>query len=423
MLALIAVVALLFALFFSGLEVAFLTANRLQIELDQKIGTIPGKIIGFFHERPTWFIGTTLIGNIGAVILFTFMVTQIVVNQYSDTEESIGILSILIVGLTIVISLFLLYTIEFASKSIFVIKSNDVLNWMAIPFTIIAIVIFPVVYAVITLVKFITVSFLGAEYSHEKPVFGLTNLNVYLQTIHRIRREEETIEVEKKMLSNAIEFKNVRVRDCMIPRTEIVAIPVSSTIKDLQDTFIASGHSKVIVFRDSIDDVAGYCHSSALFRKPATIDEILTPIVTIPETTLAKELMIRLINERKSLAIAVDEFGGTSGMVSMEDVIEEIFGEIEDEHDEDDLIEQKISEHAYLLSARLEIDYLNETYHWGLPTGDYETLGGLILEHVRDIPKPGETVEIKPYTFIVQATEEARINTIKMVIDKSYKKS
>jgi CBS domain containing-hemolysin-like protein len=162
--------------------------------------------------------------------------------------------------------------------------------------------------------------------------------------------------------------------------------------------------------------VIGYCHSSALFKRPKKIEEILTPIVTVTETTLANELMIRLINERKSLAIVVDEFGGTSGLISMEDVIEEIFGEIEDEHDEDDLIEQKLDENIFLLSARLEIDYLNETYGWDLPTGDYETLGGLILERFRDIPKAGDTIEIPPFTFIIQSTGETRINTIKAII-------
>jgi putative hemolysin len=202
----------------------------------------------------------------------------------------------------------------------------------------------------------------------------------------------------------------------MIPRTEIISVGSESGIKKLQEAFVESGHSKIIIFRDSIDDVIGYCHSSALFKRPQKIEEILTPIITVPETTLANELMIRFINERKSLAIVVDEFGGTSGLISMEDVIEEIFGEIEDEHDEDHLIEQKIDDRTYLLSARIEIDYLNETYGWQLPTGDYETLSGLILEHARDIPKPGETIEIPPFTFIIQATLETRINTVKLIL-------
>jgi CBS domain containing-hemolysin-like protein len=293
---------------------------------------------------------------------------------------------------------------------------------MAIPFALLSVLLFPLVFSIISLAKFIIVSVLRLEYSKEKPVFGLTDVNQYLMTLHKIKPDDEDIELDKKIFHNALEFRSVRVRDCMIPRTEIVAVSLDSGIKKLQEAFVESGHSKIIIFRDSIDDVIGYCHSSALFKRPQKIEDILTPIVTVPETTLANELMIRLINERKSLAIVVDEFGGTSGLVSMEDVIEEIFGEIEDEHDQDDLIEQKLDDNTYLLSARLEIDYLNETYKWTLPTGDYETLGGLILAYMEDLPKAGETIEIAPFTFVIQSTGENRINTVKVIVasDSEY---
>jgi CBS domain containing-hemolysin-like protein len=205
----------------------------------------------------------------------------------------------------------------------------------------------------------------------------------------------------------------------MIPRTEIVAVGLDSSLDMLREAFMESGHSKIIVYKDSIDDVVGYCHSSALFKKPTRIEEILTPIITIPETTLAKELMVRFINEHKSLAAVVDEFGGTSGIVSMEDVIEEIFGEIEDEHDENTEIELQLGRNTWLLSARLEIDYLNETYGWNLPTGDYDTLSGLILSYTEDLPKSGETVRIPPFTFVVQATEENRINTVRLYVESN----
>jgi CBS domain containing-hemolysin-like protein len=295
------------------------------------------------------------------------------------------------------------------------------LSIMAIPFSIVAIILFPLVFGIISLSKLVIVSVLKLEYSQDKPVFGLTDVNQYLKLIHRMKPDERNIELDKKILNNALEFRSVRVRDCMIPRTEITAVSMDGGIKKLQEAFVESGHSKIIVFRDTIDDVIGYCHSSALFKKPRTIEEILTPIITVPETTLANELMIKLINERKSMAIVVDEFGGTSGLISMEDVIEEIFGEIEDEHDEDNLIEQKIDDNTYILSARLEIDYLNETYGWNLPTGDYETLGGLILENSRDIPKKGETIKIAPFVFNIIATEETRISTVRVSIENTDK--
>jgi putative hemolysin len=410
------VASLIFAIFFSGMEVAFLSANKLQIELQGKQGNVAGRIMTFFIGRPTWFIGTTLIGNIGALILFSALSTQLVVSWLVHVWPSLTSVWLTIVVLTVLLTIVVLYTAEFLSKSLFVINSNKMITILAIPFALFAVILFPLVYAVISFSKLIIVSFLKLEYSQEKPVFGLTDVNQYLKIIHRIRPDEENIELDKKILNNALEFRSVRVRDCMIPRTEIIAVDLNDGIKKLQEAFVDSGHSKIIIYRESIDDVIGYCHSSALFKRPHKIEEILTPIVTVPETTLANELMIRLINERKSLAIVVDEFGGTSGLISMEDVIEEIFGEIEDEHDEDHLIEQKLSDRTFLLSARLEIDYLNETYGWNLPTGDYETLGGLILEHARDIPKPGETIEIPPYTFIVQATEETRINTIRVEV-------
>ena len=205
----------------------------------------------------------------------------------------------------------------------------------------------------------------------------------------------------------------------MIPRTDIVAVEVEDNIEELKEVFAESGHSKIIVYRDTIDDVIGYCHQLELFKKPKTIEEILTPIIIVPESALANELLIQFIQERKSLALVVDEFGGTSGIVSMEDIIEEIFGEIEDEYDSDDLIEQKISEHEFLLSARHEIDYLNDKYGWELPLGDYETLSGLILSYTENLPKKGESIIIGPYTFAVVSKQEHRIDSLRLKINPS----
>jgi putative hemolysin len=288
---------------------------------------------------------------------------------------------------------------------------------MALPFAFVSVILFPVVFTVISLARFIIHHVFGLEYSKERPVFGLTDVNHYLKSMHRVKQTDRNLELDKKIFKNALEFKSVRIRDCMIPRTEIVAVGLDAGLQKLQEAFMESGHSKIIVFKDSIDDIVGYCHSSALFKKPARIEEILTPIIIIPETTLAKELMVRFINEHKSLAAVVDEFGGTSGIVSMEDVIEEIFGEIEDEHDENTEIELQLDKNTWLLSARLEIDYLNDVYGWRLPTGDYDTLSGLILSFTEDLPKAGETIQIPPYIFVVQATEENRISTIKLIVD------
>lgn len=238
----------------------------------------------------------------------------------------------------------------------------------------------------------------------------------------KVRHENQEIDLDKKILTNALEFRTVRIRDCMIPRTEIVAIGQEEGIARLKEAFVESGHSKILIYKKPIDDVIGYCHSSALFKKPESIEQILTPIIVVPATMMANDLMVQFIKERKSLAIVVDEFGGTSGMVSMEDVIEEIFGEIEDEHDADDLVEQKIDSYTFLFSARLEIDYLNEHYSLQLPTGDYETLGGLILSYTEDFPKQGEVIYLAPYELTIQKTLDNRIDTVRLVIDPALLK-
>lgn len=412
--------SLFFSIFLSGIEVALLSASKEHLELQGKNGKVSARIMSFFVKKPTWFIGTTLIGNIASLLLFGIFTTVSLLSWYESAFAALSLTVLIpIVVLTFVLSIIILYTVEFFSKSFFIINSDKMVRAMAWPFLIIFVVMFPVVFTIVSLARFIINYVFGLEYSKEKPVFGLTDVNQYLKSMHRIKQVDRDLELDKKIFKNALEFKSVRIRDCMIPRTEIVAVGLDAGLQKLHEAFLESGHSKIIVFKDSIDDVVGYCHSSALFKKPVRIEEILTPIIVIPETTLARELMVRFINERKSLAAVVDEFGGTSGIVSMEDIIEEIFGEIEDEHDEDTEIEFQLDKNTWLLSARLEIDYLNDTYGWKLPTGDYDTLSGLILSFTEDLPKTGETIRIPPFTFIVQATEENRINTVKLIVEET----
>src|SRR5690606_6551841 len=238
------------------------------------------------------------------------------------------------------------------------------------------------------------------DYSEDKPVFKITDLNSFIQT-NLTDHTDEQVEIDTEIFENAVEFKTIRIRDCMVPRTDIVAVEIDEPIAELSKIFIESGHSKIVVYKDNIDEVVGYCHHLELFKKPKAIKDILTPIIIVPETALANDLLVQFISERKSLALVVDEFGGTGGIVSMEDVIEQIFGEIEDEYDSDDLLEQKISEQEYLLSARHEIDYLNEKYHWNLPSGDYETLSGLVLSMTEEIPRKGDTITVGEFSFTI----------------------
>lgn len=409
---------LLSSAFFSGIEIAYLSANKLQVELRGKQGVLHGRIFSYFFKNSSLFIGTTLIGNTISLVLYGIFMAQLIEPQLRIWLPEILVSDGPILVLqTIISTLLVLFTAEFLPKSLFLINPNQMLAAFAIPFMLVSILLSPIVYFIVTLSKFVIVYILRLEYSDEKPIFDLTDLNNFVKNMHRISHEDDEVELDAKIFHNALEFKTVKVRECMIPRTEIVSLEINQGIDALRAAFVDSGHSKIIIYKETIDDITGYCHSSALFNKPSKIEEILTPIITVPETTLANELMIRFINERKSLAAVVDEFGGTSGIVSMEDVIEEIFGEIEDEHDEDDLVEYKINENTYLLSARHEIDYLNDKYEWELPIGEYETLGGLILSYTEDIPKPGDTFSIPPFTFNIHSTEDNRINVVKLEVN------
>ncbi|MCX8491136.1 MAG: hemolysin family protein [Cyclobacteriaceae bacterium] len=411
-------ITLAFSFFFSGIEIAFLSANKLQIELQGKQGVLWGRIMSAFLKRQSWFIGTTLIGNTLALVLFgIYMAQQIEPWLASNLPQSINDEVFILVFQTLISTLLILFTAEFLPKSLFLINPNLMLATLAVPFRIIYIILAPLTFSIVYLSKIFIIYVLRIEYSEEKPVFALTDLNNYLKSMLKVRHEDEDVGLDKKIFHNALEFKTVRIRDCMIPRTEVTAVDVKEDIDKLTDAFIQSGHSKILVYKESIDNVIGYCHSSALFKKPQHIEDILTPINIVQETMMANQLMVQLIKEQKSLALVVDEFGGTSGIVSMEDVIEEIFGEIEDEHDDDDLVEEKIDKNTYLFSARLEVDYLNDHYKWELPKGDYETLAGLILSYTEDFPAEGETVVIPPYSFTIQKTENKLINTVKLTVD------
>lgn len=411
-------ITLAFSFFFSGIEIAFLSANKLQIELQGKQGVLWGRIMSYFLKRQSWFIGTTLIGNTLALVLFGIYMAQLIEPWLaSNLPQSINDEVFILIFQTLISTLLILFTAEFLPKSLFLINPNLMLAALAVPFRIIYFILAPLTFSIVYLSKIVIIHVLRIEYSEEKPVFALTDLNNYLKSMLKVRHDDEDVGLDKKIFHNALEFKTVRIRDCMIPRTEVTAIDVEEGIDKLRDSFIQSGHSKVLIYKETIDNVIGYCHSSALFKKPQRIEEILTPINIVQETMMANNLMVQLIKEQKSMALVVDEFGGTSGIVSMEDVIEEIFGEIEDEHDDDDLVEEKIDDTTYLLSARLEIDYLNDHYKWQLPRGDYETLAGLILSYTEDFPAEGETVAIPPYSFTIQKTENKLINTVKLTVD------
>ena len=411
------IIAMVFSAFFSGVEMAFVSSNKLYFELKAKQNILSAKIIANFNQSPSQFIGTMLIGNTLSLVAYGIFMEEflhhlILANLPLITNEIIARLIASIIATIIILT-----TSEFTPKSIFLINPDAILEFLAIPIWIINTLMFPLVWLTVGLSKWFITRVLRLSYSEEKPAFGLTDLNHYLQNLNRKVSTEEENEVDTKIFHNALEFKQVKVRDCMIPRTEITAIEIEEGIEGLKKVFVESGHSKVLVYKETLEEVVGYCHSLALFKKPKDIPSILTSIPIVPEAMPANDLMLKFSKERKSLAIVVDEFGSTSGLVSMEDVMEQIFGEIQDEFDDtEDWIEKRLDEHTFILSGRHEIDYLNEKYNWNLPEGDYETLGGMLIHLYEDIPAVNEVITLSAFQFQIMTVTDARIDTIKVII-------
>ena len=411
---LIIIVSLLASGFFSGTEIAFVSSDKLIFELDREKGKISGRILSGLIRKPSHFISTLLMGNnLAHVVYGIFMANLFEPVLAGNLPAMINNQTTIFLLQTLLATLIVVITAEFIPKSLFYINPYTFLSWLAIPIFICYWILFPVVFVVVAISKFMITRILGQEFKEDKPVFGLTDLNNFIQNQLSEKNTQNTMELDTRILSNALEFKTVKVRECMIPRTDIRAVDIQDDIEVLKKEFIDSGFSKILVYRDSIDEIIGYCHTLALFKKPKNIESILTPVLIVPETMPANELLVQFITDRKSIALVVDEFGGTAGIVTMEDIMEEIFGEIEDEHDEQDLIEQKMDDRNFLLSARLEIDYLNEKYALGIPEGDYDTLGGYILSITQNVPSVNEDIVNDQFIFHIVSRDENKINLVK----------
>lgn len=410
-------ISLIFSAIFSGVEIAFVSANKLQIELQNQQGSLTGRILSKFIKNPSRFIAMMLVGNTVALVVYGIFMAKLIEPwlMVQLPEPLVNDVTVLLLQ-TIISTILVLVTAEFMPKSLFLIDPNAILSFFALPLRLLYVLMLPVVWIVVSLSRFMITKVLRLDYSEDRAVFGLTDLSNFIQN-SLTQHEDSNVEMDTEIFTNALEFKTIKVRECMIPRTDIKAVSIEDDMEELRQAFIESGHSKIMVYKESIDDIIGYCHSSALFKKPKTIEAILTPITIVPEVMLANELMIQFITERKSVALVVDEFGGTSGIVTMEDIIEEIFGEIQDEHDVEEWVEQKIDARNYLLSARHEIDYINDKYNWTLPEGDYDTLNGLLLSVTEEIPNVDDVVNIPPYRFTVVSTQENRIDVVKLTIE------
>jgi len=362
-------ICLIFSGFFSGMEIAYISADKLRIEmLSQKKGLMASSL-SYFQRHRARFLSTTLVGNNLALVLYgILMATLLEPRIINILPHWIDSPIIALVIQTLIATFIVLITAEFLPKSLFLLNPDTLLRIFSLPMMGLFVLMSPLVWMVEIISKFIVTRIFQLSYAESQSLFALTDLNNFVKK-NTEHSESEDQEIDVKFFNNAIEFKEIQVRECMIPRTEIIAVDINDDLLKLSAAFIDSGHSKIIVYKENIDNVIGYCHSLEMFKKPKSIKDILTTILIIPETMPANELLVKLIADQKSLALVVDEFGGTAGLVSIEDVMEEIFGEIRDEHDDEFLIEQKIAENIFLLSARHEIDALNEKYNWSLPKG------------------------------------------------------
>jgi len=410
-------ISILLSAFFSGMEIAYISANKFQIELEKKKDGIISKILTRLTSKPSKFITTMLIGNNIALVVYSFFMGAFITNLLPISE--LNEFSILLIQ-TVISTLIILVTAEFLPKAIFRIYANETLLIFA-PLAYFFYIIFHFISEFITLISdfFLKVFFNSSKIVNQTE-FSKEELGNYIIKQLENSKNSEEVDSEIQIFQNALEFDTVKAREIMIPRTEIVAVDINESISYLKALFIKTGYSKILVYKDFLDDVLGYAHAFELFKNPTTIQSILLPVEFVPESMMINNVLNVLIKKKKSISVVLDEFGGTSGIVTVEDIVEELFGEIVDEHDTVELLENKINDREFEFSARLEVDYLNETYDLDIEDNEaYETLGGFIVYYNEDIPKQDEVIEINNLYFKMLKVDSSKIMEVYVkVLDK-----
>lgn len=391
------------------MEIAYVSANKIHIEIEKKQNNFLATLLQRITKRPSKFIATMLVGNNVALVVYGFFMGDLLMRLIPVEGFAGGLLQ------TIISTLIILFTAEFLPKVFFQIYANQLVKIFALPAYLFYLFFSFISEFVIWISDLVLKVFFRTEGDAVQLSFSKVELGNYINEQMESLEQRDEIDTEIQIFQNALEFSVVKAREVMIPRTEVIAVDVETSPKELGKLFTETGLSKVLVYRESIDDIMGYVHSFELFKKPAAIEKVVMPVVFVPETMLAKDVLNILSKKRKSIAVVIDEYGGTSGIITVEDIIEELFGEIEDEHDSIELIEDEMGEHHYRFSARLEVDYLNECYDLDMPEGEnYETLGGLIVNFTEEIPEKGETVEINGYTFTILEVSSTKIELVEV---------
>jgi CBS domain containing-hemolysin-like protein len=415
--------SLLLSAFFSGMEIAYVSSNKIHIEIEKKQEGLLAKILAKLTAKPSKFIATMLIGNNIALVIYGLFMGDLLMNWFLSLLPTSSVFinymlsDLSLLSQTIISTIVILITAEFLPKVFFQIYSNTLIKALALPAYIFYVLFTLVSDFVMWISDTVLRWFFKTEGDQIQLAFTKVELGNYISEQMESVEEHEEVDSEIQIFQNALEFSEVKAREVMVPRTEIIAVEINESIKTLNALFTDTGCTKILVYKETIDDILGYVHSFELFKKPKTIKSAMLPVEFIPETVLIKDVLNVLTKKHKSIAVVLDEYGGTSGIMTVEDIVEELFGEIEDEHDTVDLIEEKIEDDTYNLSARLEVDYINETYKLNLPENEnYETLGGLIVNHTEEIPEQNEIVIIENFQFSILEVSTTKIDLVELKI-------
>ncbi len=414
MLYITAIISLFFSAFFSGVEIAFVSANKLQLELEKSKTKISSKMKSFFCRNESDFITTMLVGNNISLVIYGIAMTKILT---SKLELYIGSDSLLLLLQTFIATIIVLVTAEFLPKAIFRISPNYILNIFTIPIWLLFVALRPAAIVMFKISNFLLKYVLNQKKNDGNTTFGKNDLDDLLSNVKSADgHQDQSVEVE--MLQNALDLSEKRVRECMVPRTEIIATDFNTPLHVVKSKFIQTKLSKILVYKNNIDNIVGYIHSFDLFKNPKNIKSILLPLSFVPESMKAMELLNEFIENNKGVAVVVDEFGGTAGMITIEDVTEEIVGEIMDEHDHEEIYDQKINDRTFILLGRSYVEEINKKYNLLLPESDeYDTVAGLLLDHLEDIPKKDDLIKIENFTFTIRDVNKTKIQEVELIID------
>lgn len=418
----IIVVSLLLSAFFSGMEIAYVSANKIHIEIEKKQDDFLAKILTKLTAKPSKFIATMLIGNNIALVIYGFFMGDLLVKWFASLVGNYPFLNYLLTDLsllsqTIISTIVILFTAEFLPKVFFQIYSNTLIKVLAFPAYLFYLLFWFISGFVLWISDFVLKKFFKTEGDQVQLAFSKVELGHYISEQMESVEAHDDIDTEIQIFQNALEFAEVKAREVMIPRTEIMALEINDSVSNLSALFTETGMSKILIYKETIDDIVGYAHAFELFKNPKTIKAMVLPVEFVPETMLANDILNVLIKKRKSIAVVLDEYGGTSGIMTVEDIVEELFGEIEDEHDTVFLQEEKIDDLNYIFSARLEVDYLNEAYKLNLPEGEnYETLGGLIVDHTEEIPQQNDVVITENFQFKILEVSNTKIDLVALKV-------